>query len=253
MVNTQHRKLGKRVTVESGSTQTQVSAQRGLLSKKPAEITDGQMVQESVVLSNGGPQGEFAPYSPTQFAQGNSGQVTFRDLDPTERQDAKRIMKDLDQRARLFARDDQEQLVRVSAATAKQLLDQGQEVEVVTRLGSESRSSGSSRRSDWHQEHIFIPSDHAHSSSSTSSKTVKVEYSSSPINDWDSVLWHGDEDVQGVPGTPQLPASGSPVTISHEWENKWKTNSADHSGFFRVRSKVRSDSGYQTVREVAEG
>lgn len=256
MVNTLHtqtRKIGKRVVVESGSAQAQVSAEKALLSKKPAEVTDGQLFQESVVFSDGESQKPLQTFTPAASGSANAGHLTFRDLDPTERQDAKRIMKDLDKKARLFARDDKEQLVRISPATAKQLLDKGQEIEVVSRLGSQTDSSGRSSSADFHRQHAFIPDDHYHSSSSTSERTVKVEYSASPINDWDSVLWHDDEDAQGVPGTPKLPSSGKPVVVSHEWENRWKNSSAEHTGFFRVKSDIEASNGYQTIREVSEG
>lgn len=257
MINSTHHKnqaaSNRRVTLEGGSTSAQITTEKTRFSKQAAEVTDGHIVQESVTLAS--PSSEVEIYSPQNFQNGNTstGRVRFSNLSSQDRSDARRILKDLDKKARLFARDENDQLVRISPGTGKELLDKGQAVEIVRRLGRETSNKSSSSSTHNYQQHILVPDDHYRSSNSQSSGSVKVEYSSSPITDWESVLWHDDEDFKGVPGTPKLPSSGEPVTISTEWESKWAKSSAEHDGIFRVRSKHNSSSGYQRGSEVAEG
>jgi hypothetical protein len=240
----------KRIVFTSGTSSTYVTTEAGRFSKKPAEVTeaDGQAVQETVTFS--GDQSNHSVVSLNGNAP--SGQITYSSLSSEDKADARRIMKDLNQKARLFARNDDGELVRVSPAGAKELLDGGREIEVVTRLASQSESKSSSSSTNAFQDHFFSPADRQHASRSSNRSSVKVEYTSSPIGEWDSVLWHDDEDFKGVEGTPKLPAPGEPVTISEQWESRWKTSSEENSGIFRLKNKSSADSGFQAYREALD-
>ena len=124
---------------------------------------------------------------------------------------------------------------------------------MVTRVGSESESKGSSFSATARNENFWISDDVYRSNSSTRSSTQRVSYTSSPLTAWDSVLWMDDEDARGVPGTPKLPASGRPVTVSSEWESSWAKSSAEHHGFLLEKSDHRADSGYQRVSQRSDG
>lgn len=239
--------LNRNWTVESGTSGSRVQTQKVIFAGESTKGAESQASGETFSFST--PQAEVA-YAP-QGGQVNAGE--FRGLDADDKGEARRIMKDLNKKARLFARNDENQLVRIAPGTAKELLDGGKPIEVVTRVGSQVSSESRDSRSTVVDAHFWIADDVFRANSSSSSRTEKVDYTSSPISEWDSLLWMDDEDAKGVPGTPVLPGSGQSVVVSNEWESKWAKSSEEYSGFFRVDSDVRNSSGYNRVSSKAEG
>jgi hypothetical protein len=241
--------LNKNWTVETGRTGTRVQSEKVVFAKETTKQADTQATGESFNFSTS--QQEVG-YAPQEFAP-SSGPSGLRGMSSDDRQEVRRIMKDLNKKARLFARNDKNQLARIAPGTAKELLDNGKPIEVVTRVGGQVSSEGRSSSSRHVNAHFFIADDVHRSSSSSSSKTESVEYTSSPINEWDSLLWMDDEDAKGVPGTPVLPGSGGSVVVSNEWEHNWSKSSEEYSGFFRVDTDAQSSSGFERVSNRAEG
>ena len=240
--------IGKKVTLESGSSHSNTISQKALIGNDAPQVLERQEVNDTVVLS--GQQDSFQTYHPGMLQPSKSG---FSALSSDDKKLARKVMKDLDKKARLFARDENEQLVRISPATGKQMLDAGQPVEVVRVLGQTNKSSGSTRSGSYQNGGIFLRETSARSSSSESSKTVAVNYANSPVSDWDSLLWHEDEDYAGVPGTASLPKSGNTVTISQEFENRWQKSSSEEWGWFGQYHDNSQSSGYNRSKVVAEG
>lgn len=240
--------LQRNWTVESGSHASRTQTEKVVFTKEATKEAQTESAGETFRFST--PQEEVA-YKP-QVAPGAS-KSGLAALDAEDRSEVRRIMKDLNKKARLFARDEKKQLVRIAPGTAKELLDNGQPIEIVTRLGGEVRQDGSSRDSLYINDHFFISDDVYRSSSSSSSREERVKYTSSPISDWDSVLWMDDDDAMGVPGTPFLPASGGSVLVSNEFESRWSKSSEEYGGFFRVDTDKRSSSGYNRASSRAEG
>jgi hypothetical protein len=241
--------LSRNWTVESGTSGSRVQAEKVVFSKESTKQAETQGTGETFQFST--PQAEVS-YSSQGLANG-SAPSGLQALDSTDRGEARRIIKDLNKKARLFARNEDRELVRIAPGTAKELLDSGKPIEVVTRVGNEVQTESRSSRGRSVDAHFFIADDVFRSESSSSSRSEKVEYTSSPISEWDSLLWMDDDDARGVPGTPVLPGSGQSVEISHDWEKSWSKSSEVYNGFFRVDSDVTSSSGFNRISNRAEG
>lgn len=244
-------KLNRNWTVETGTTGSRVQAEKIVFSPESTTGAQARVAGETFQFSS--PQQEVT-YDLQGVGRDNGRATTgLASLSSEDRKEVRDIMKDLNKKARLFARNDKQELVRIAPGTAKELLDHGKPIEVVTRVGNEVKTESRSSRSRQVDAHFFIRDDVYRSQSSSSSRTEKVDYTSSPISEWDSLLWMDDEDARGVPGTPVLPGSGQSVVISNEWENRWSKSSEEYNGFFRVDSDVRDSSGYNKVSNRAEG
>lgn len=235
-------------TIQSGTSASRTQTEKVVFAKESTKEAEAQSTGETFSFS--APQQEVA-YTPGPAA--GAPKSGLASLGAEDRTEVRRIMKDLNKKARLFARNDKQQLVRIAPGTAKELLDNGKPIEVVTRVGNEVRQSGNSYASHATDAHFFIADNHYRSNSSSSSRTETVQYTSSPISDWDSVLWMDDADAKGVPGTPTLPASGGSVVVSSDFESRWAKSSEEYSGFFRVDTDQRNNSGYTKVSGHAEG
>lgn len=244
--------ISRRTVIETGSASGNAVSERTRFSKKPPELTEfeGGSQKETVTLTHGAPASPPAPLeeAPPPAA---AGSVKFADLSGAERSEYKQTLKDLSRQARLWARDEAGNLQRINPANAKERLDAGQAVELVTRLGSESTRSGSRDSYEFSFEHLLVPDDFTRRSSSADSARVQVFYTSSPISSWDSLDWV-DEDARGVPGTPSLPPSGGTATISSSFESSWRKFDQENWGIFRVRTRTEASSGYKTIRQVAD-
>jgi hypothetical protein len=241
-----------KTVVTSGAAQSQTTKEKNLLSSEPARVTgaSGQAVVDSFTLAEPAPQDPGAQLRAASLQNGSSVATGFNALTADEKSEVKRIMKDLNSKARLFARNEEGELVRISPAHGKERLDRGEAVEVVTRLGQQTSQSASSLSSNRVEHHVFSPNDRFTRNESISKSEVKANYTSSPLADWDSVLWHdGEENLQGIPGTPKLPVSGEPVTLSQTWESKWDSYSEVHSGFFGRHSDINESSNFDRVQK----
>jgi hypothetical protein len=175
-----------------------------------------------------------------QTLQQTSG---FSSLSAEDKKRYKDTLMELNKDARLFVMDEKTgQLRRCAAPEVKQAFDNGGDVFLVTRMGKEtSSSSGYSNSSDESHGGFFVHKDISHSSgSSSSSKSEYVNYSASKLSSWDD-LDFVDTDGKGVPGTPYLPASGSPVQISESWESSWAVSSS-YSKFGLIRDEFSDSS-----------
>lgn len=177
-----------------------------------------------------------------------NGKQTFVSLNETQQSEAKAIMRDLDAKARLFARDPEGVLHRISPSFGKELLDSGEAIEVVRELARETNLESTQSKSDESASVWFIGKYEENKSSSSSSKVVKASYSSSPVSSWDSLLWHEGESFQGIPGSPTLPASGEPVTVSRDWESHWKKSSEASRGFIFKQSHSHTETFHKKVK-----
>ncbi len=251
-----HSNASKKVVVTSGTQRSQVSTESQMFSKDAPVVTgeQGMSTQETFEMAAPGQQDFSAEQSLAKLARASASPKThgssFSSLDADDKKEVRRIMKDLNKQARLFARNEEGQLVRIGPGTGKELLDANKPIEIVSRLGSIRTETGESKRHSVHKEDWFSVDDKYSSSSSSSEKIDKLEYSAWPITQWDSLLWHDEDDMQGVPGTPILPANGQPVVVSREWESKWSRYSEENVGFFTVDTTIDRASGHSNIREV---
>ena len=146
----------------------------------------------------------------------------------------------LDKSARLFVKEEGTgQLRRCSAAEIKNIMDHNARVSnpadekealLITTLGQEKISSFQSHYSSTDIDGFFAPDVQKKSSGSSMGKRVIANYGTSKLKFWDD-LDFVDMDGKGIPGTPELPPSGSSVTISRDWESKWNKESHVQDGF----------------------
>ena len=252
-----HSNASKKVVVTSGAQRSQVSTESQMFSKDAPVVTgeQGMSTQETFEMAAPGQQDFTAEQSLAKLARATASAHNqaggFASLDADDKKEVRRIMKELNKQARLFARNEEGQLVRIGPGTGKELLDANKPIEIVSRLATVSTDKGQSEKRNVREDDWFSRDDNiSRSSGSTSEKIEKLEYSAWPIAKWDSLLWHDDDDMQGVPGTPVLPASGEPVVVSREWESKWSRYSEKNIGLFTVDSYVDQASGHNSVREV---
>lgn len=246
---------GMKTVVTTGSAQSQSTAEKNLLSKDAPAVTSAtaQEQQETFTFSEPAPVDPGAELRAASLLRNAAPAPSgFSALSGEDKSLARKVMKELNSNARLFARDDHGQLVRITPAYGKERLDGGEAIEVVTQLGTETSKSSRSSSARYSKAHFFAPNDRSHSDSSSSSKTVKAQYTSSPLTDWDSLLWHDDEsDLEGIPGTATLPANGSAVTISSDWEKEWSNSMVDYSGFMGRYRNSNANSGFKSVSTSA--
>ena len=252
-----HSNAAKKVVVTSGAQRSHKSTESHLLSKEAPVVTgEHQMsAQETFEMAAPGQQDFSAEQSLAKLARATATPQSqaggFASLDADDKKEVRRIMKDLNKQARLFARDEEGQLVRIGPGTGKELLDANKPIEIVSRLGTISTDKGKSESRNVREDDWFSRDDNiSNSSGSHSEKLEKLEYSAWPITQWDSLLWHDDDDMQGIPGTPVFPASGQPVVVSREWESKWSRYSETNIGLFTVDSYVDKASGHSNIKEV---
>ncbi|MCA9781109.1 MAG: hypothetical protein KC800_30525, partial [Candidatus Eremiobacteraeota bacterium] len=91
--------LNRNWTVESGTSGSRVQTQKVIFADESTKGAESQATGETFSFST--PQAEVA-YAP-QGGQVNAG--GFRGLDADDKGEARRIMKDLNKKARLFARN----------------------------------------------------------------------------------------------------------------------------------------------------
>ena len=136
--------LNRHYTLESGSSASRTQTEKVIFAKE-GETKTAESQATGETFSYSAPQQEVS-YTPQTFAApANAAPSGLSALDAEDRKEVRRIMKDLNKKARLFARDDKKQLVRIAPGTAKELLDKGQPIEVVTRVGNTVSQSSSSR------------------------------------------------------------------------------------------------------------
>ncbi|MGE0490690.1 MAG: hypothetical protein AB7S38_15905 [Vulcanimicrobiota bacterium] len=243
---------GRKVIVETGASSASSTSEKVRFAKGDATVTEESLAQqhESVTLSV--PQNAPTTAAPTPNPAPASTGSTYASLDPAQRATFRSALQELDKSARLWARNEHGQLERIHAATAKERLDGGQPVEVVTRIGHQSSNSSASAYFQHYDGHLINPADISRNSSSHSEGTVRAEYTASPLHDWESLEFFQGDNRAGVPGTPTLPASGQPVTISREFESRWDRLRTENWGIFTTNNITSSDGGYTRLREVAE-
>ena len=242
-----------KTVVTAGSTRSQASQEKPLFSKQPPAVTgaSSQENYETFTLSQPPTQDLSAELRAASFQKSAPAATGFNALSAEDKSEARKIMKDLSKKARLFARNDEGSLVRISPGFAKERLDQGQPVEVVTQLGQERTDTSSSFRSNSTDMH-FLSTDRWGESSRSQGVEVKANYSSSPLTSWSGLLWEDDADAKGIPGTDKLPASGSKVTVSKSWEKSWDSYSEMHSGFFGNDVDINESSNFKKVVQTAQ-
>lgn len=243
-----------RSAVTSGSTIKQTTLEKTPFSKEPANVTSASSQEnyETFTASQAPAEDVSARLRAASVAVSAPAASGFSALSTRDQTDAKKIVKDLSQKARLFARDEEGALVRISPGYAKERLDRGEPVEVVTQIGQETSHSSSSYRSDSLDVGFFSNDSWGRNSSSESSE-VKATYTSSPLSSWEGLLWHDDEaDVKGIPGVAKLPPSGSTVTTSKSWEKSWGSYSEMHSGFFGKDVDIRESSRFEKALQTPQ-
>lgn len=107
-------------------------------------------------------------------------------------------------------------LIRLNGGTAKELLDRGQPVLILTRLGGSYENSYS-----WNQEHFGSPCRSSSAAQSDSSEQTCVTYTASPISGWDSLSCV--EPGGGIPGATELPPSGGWVITTSRVAREWSS------------------------------
>lgn len=213
-------------TIESGVQFSSVTTTKGRFSKGPGEVTEVQGMQDSITLG-----------------QPSDQPVRFRDLDRATRSEYKEALQGLAGAGRIYVRGEQGELRRADPMEIKERLDAGQPVELVTRLGSESESSGRSSSYGFSQERGFFSHGlHETASSSSASSSQKVVYTTSPFSQWDSLEFVCPG--QGVQGVAVLPASGNQVLVSSRFESEWNRRSIEQWGVFNTKEELSTASGY---------
>jgi len=164
--------------------------------------------------------------------------------------------------ARLFIKDEETgQLRRCNSAEIKNIMDHNarvtnpadeKEAILVTRLGEEKSSSYKHSYSSHDESHFIAPDEQGHSESTSSGRTVVVNYATSKLKYWDDLDFI-DTDGKGVPGTPELPPSGSSVTVSRDWESSWHKESHAQEGFFWRKYYDSSSGGHEKSSYNPEG
>lgn len=168
----------------------------------------------------------------------------------------------MNKNARLFIKDEETgHLRRCSSAEIKNIMDHNarvtnpadeKEAILVTRLGEEKSSSYNHSYSSYDEINFFAPDRQGNSESTSSGRTVAVNYASSKLKYWDDLDFI-DMDGKGVPGTPELPPSGSSVTVSREWESSWSKESHAQEGIIWRKYYDNSSGGHEKSSYNPEG
>lgn len=217
--------------VTSGQSFQVDYSSKSKFSSSPAQTASvgTSSVQETFVPSSQGPE----------VAQ------TYQQFDRQTQQSLRSTVKELAEEGRLFVRE-QDGLRRANPMEIKERLDHHQPVEVVDAIGSSSESSGSiNSSSSFNERGVFGGTGTSKSSyASQSSHSEKITYTTSPISDWGS-LEFADLDAKGVQGVAKLPASGSSVLVSSQFESNWQTKAHAEWGFWRNHEVDAQSSGFE--------
>lgn len=229
------------ITVSYGSSYSSTTSTRGRLEKGPGAPTEQiqQTAQDGFTFS-GGPAAAGAPEH-----------TRFKDLDPGDRRAYLQTVKSLASDGRLFVKEDSGSLRRADPMEIKERLDQGKPVQVVSRVASESSSSGSyASGSSYKERGLFTEGWNVASSSSQRSSSERVHYSTSAVTEWDS-LEFADE-APGIKGVAKLPASGGSVVVSSSFESEWSSRASRQWGVFTEKSTSESSGGFARGSYTAE-
>lgn len=224
-------------TIESGGHFATQTTSKMRFTKGPAEVTEDVASADQVVLGQ---------------VDSSDAPARFRDFDAGTRAEYKDTVKTLASQGRLFVREEQG-LRRADPMEIKERLDQGQGLELVTRLASESRSSATSSSSSASKERgLFTGGWNVAESSSRSSSSQRVIYTTSPISEWESLEFASSG--AGVQGVPLLPPSGNSVEVSSSFESQWSQRASEQWGFFTDKERQSSAGGFyrEATRPDAE-
>ncbi|MBI2263846.1 MAG: hypothetical protein HYU64_01525 [Armatimonadetes bacterium] len=146
----------------------------------------------------------------------------FASLSPEQKKFAVDTLNQLNQNGRLYV-EAEGKLKRSSPAEAASLLDKGQPVVLVDRIGEQNTYTETKSENFELNASCLIIVDSvsaARKKSEHANLTQDVRYTTSQLTDW-SYLSLVDPGLQGVKGAPFVPKSGGTVTTSVDWEKEW--------------------------------
>ncbi|MBT9584444.1 hypothetical protein IV102_13965 [bacterium] len=226
-------------TIQAGNNYTSVTTSKTRFTKGPGEVTEAQGSMDSVSLGGAG--------APPEGSQ----PVRFRDLDAATRSDYKETVQSLAGDGRLYVREDNGSLRRADPMEIKERLDHGQPVELVSRVASEREASGSSYSDGASKDRgVFSGGWNISQTNRSSSSSERVYYTSSPVNEWDSLEFASQG--AGVKGVALLPASGNSVVISSTYEHEWNRRAHEQWGFFTEKTTVTNAGGFVRTHHTAD-